>query len=109
MQDTEYSYDRAYKKHREDGIPMLVLCGAEWCGPCKKMKETLFEMKKNGELDGIAIAYVDIDKEPDVFDKIKSGTTVPQIHMFSSDNKRVFLRGLQTRLKLREVLKRLRR
>ena len=34
------TYAEAYRLANQTGRPMVVLVGAEWCGPCRNMKQT---------------------------------------------------------------------
>ena len=103
VQDGELTYERAYEEHLR-GKPMLVLCGAEWCGPCQKMKTTLKDMKERGDLENLAVAYVDIDKQPELFEKMKVGNSVPQVHYFVKGRK-LSLKGIQDRIRLKRLFK----
>ena len=104
-EDTKLTYEEAYKEHLA-GKPMLVFCGASWCAPCKKMKELLEDMKRRGDLDNVAVAYIDIDERPDLFEKIKNGDSVPQVHYFVK-GRRLTLKGIQDRLRMRRLLREL--
>jgi thioredoxin-like negative regulator of GroEL len=65
------SYEKAWNVAKNSGDPMVVVFGADWCSPCRRMKSEvwnpLFETRK---LDGFLVAYVDIDKEPEIYRKL---------------------------------------
>jgi thiol:disulfide interchange protein len=60
--DTETAFSRAMK---EDKL-VMVKYGAEWCGPCRSMKEEAFpDGKVAAALSGVIVVDVDIDSPGD--------------------------------------------
>jgi thiol-disulfide isomerase/thioredoxin len=41
----------------------VVYFGAEWCGPCKKLKEKLHDEDIRNKMDKLKVAHVDVDNE----------------------------------------------
>ena len=74
-------YQKAYNVSVKSGDPLIVVFGASWCTPCKKLKEVvLIPMIKSGKLADYLVAYVDIDKQPELYRKhFSGGITVPAI------------------------------
>jgi thiol:disulfide interchange protein len=78
------SYESAYNQTRADGLPLLVLVGADWCPGCRAMKHgVLARMQAGGQLSGVHYAQVDIDSESRLADRLMSGSSIPQLIVFS--------------------------
>ncbi len=95
------SYSYAYHSLNEEGRPMVVLVGADWCPACVTMKESVIpEAKRGGVFSAVNFAQVNLDKEPDLAKSIMTGGTIPQLILFqkSSDGswRRDQLTGLQS-------------
>ncbi len=50
------SYAGRLASYRDHGEPLLVVVGAEWCGPCRTTKDQLRRLK-------IPFAYIDVDRQ----------------------------------------------
>lgn len=48
-----------------DTAPTVVVVWATWCGPCKLELETLAKLQKDGDLKGVRVVTVSIDRSPD--------------------------------------------
>ena len=60
-------YMDAYNRADEEGKPLLVLVGAEWCPGCRVMKdEAMPELRRRGGLKHIVFAEVDADAKPEL-------------------------------------------
>lgn len=66
-------------KNNSDKI-IFVRYSAEWCGPCKKIKDRVFELYNNYKGDKLMI-LVDADKHSDVFASMKI-KSIPTIQTF---------------------------
>jgi thiol-disulfide isomerase/thioredoxin len=42
---------------------ILLYFGAIWCGPCKKLKDKIYEAKSDNEFPNMEIFYLDNDNE----------------------------------------------
>jgi len=57
--------DASFKEDVLDSSGLvLVDFWAEWCGPCKQIAPTLDSISKSEEFDGLKIAKVNIDENP---------------------------------------------
>jgi len=84
---TADSYAEAHRLTVESGKPMLVMVGAEWCGPCQRMKtEILPQVRRNGTLNNMAFALVDVDRQAELARRLTGGGPVPQLLMFHQTN-----------------------
>jgi len=92
------SYGTAFKAFQEEGRPMVVLVGADWCPGCRTMKSSnLPEAGRRGMLKDVSVAIVDVDQSRQLAGKLMSGNSIPQLVMFykteSGATKRVQLTG----------------
>jgi len=105
-------YDAAVKRAEAENKPLMVIIGASWCPSCQVLKkETIEQMKKDGELDEIILVYVDKDNKPTLAEQLMRGNTLPQTIGFKKDSdgwKRYSLSGLLSKLRVRELLSRIR-
>ncbi len=77
------SYADAHRATVETGRPMVVMIGADWCGPCRTMKkQTIPQVRKNGLLKKVAFAVVNADHESKLARKLTGGGPIPQLVMF---------------------------
>ncbi|QDS92355.1 Thiol:disulfide interchange protein DsbD [Roseimaritima multifibrata] len=108
---TQQNYAQAYQSAHDEGKPLVVVVGAEWCPACVTLKEqTIAQMKAEGEFSEVSMAIVDQDAEPALAAQLKRGQSIPQIIVFSPQTsggwKRTQMTGFQTRATIRTVLKR---
>ncbi len=77
------TYAKAYHLANKTGRPMVVLVGADWCGPCQRMKrEVLPQVRRGGLLGRVAFAMVNVDREPKLGRSLRRGGPIPQLLMF---------------------------
>jgi thioredoxin-like negative regulator of GroEL len=77
-------YDQAFKKAEENGQPLLVLVGADWCPGCVTMKNgVLARMSSGGKLKRVNFAHVNTDESPTLASKLMSGKSIPQLVVYS--------------------------
>ena len=63
--DEGIGYSEAHRMTVETKKPLLVLVGAQWCGPCKQIAPALEEL--SSELAGrVTIAKLNIDDHPEL-------------------------------------------
>jgi len=93
------TYAEAYRQHKEDGRPLVVLVGASWCPACRSMKGNYIpEALERGALKEVAFTIVDVDANRKLADRLMRGSSVPQLVMFydSQDGpRRVQINGVQ--------------
>jgi thiol:disulfide interchange protein len=77
-------YEAAYQKADENGRPLLVLVGADWCPGCRSMKFTVLpRMQHEGKLEGVHLTLVDSDRQAELAGKLMRGGTIPQLIVFT--------------------------
>jgi len=76
LDDPRFIYANAAEKYVKTKAPLVVILGAQWCGPCHEYKsEVVKKIAKNiiaGEDDYI-LAIIDVDKQPDLARQILGG------------------------------------
>ena len=76
------TYADAHRETVETGKPLLVMVGADWCGPCQQMKKSILpQVGKHGLLNQVAFAHVNADQESELARKLTGGGPVPQLVM----------------------------
>jgi thioredoxin-like negative regulator of GroEL len=76
------NYNDAHRETVETGKPLLVMVGADWCGPCQQMKKSILpQVDKHGMLKNVSFAHVNVDKESELARKLTGGGPVPQLVM----------------------------
>jgi thioredoxin-like negative regulator of GroEL len=77
------NYADAHKQMTENGKPLVVLVGADWCPGCRTMKQSAMpQVEKNGGLSQVAFAIVNTDRESALSQKLMSGGSIPQLIMY---------------------------
>lgn len=81
--DEELGYSEAHRMTVESKKPLLVLVGAQWCGPCKQLKkEVLPQLRQRGAFRKVVFANVDVDRESQLAQQITGGGPVPQLVLY---------------------------
>ena len=76
------SYKEAYEQ-AEQGKPLVVLVGAEWCPACVQMKkDSLPKVAEEGVLKQVAFTVVDTDKQGELAKEVMDEGGIPQLIMF---------------------------
>lgn len=107
-----HDYTLAYKESLQHDKPLMVVVGAEWCPACNVLKDTtIHSMEINGELEGVSVAVVDRDAEPELAAELMSGEKmIPQIIVFSKNDsggwQRRKLTGYQPAQPVRSLIRR---
>lgn len=82
------SYETAMKTAQENGQPLVVLVGADWCPGCVTMKNsTIPSMARAGQLKGVQYVAINYDQNPTLARKLMRGNTIPQLIVFSKTEK----------------------
>lgn len=77
------TYAEARKVTTEKGCPLVVMVGATWCPACQEMKNRVIpEVRRQGILQRVAYAAVDMDQEQELGSQLTKGGPLPQILMF---------------------------
>lgn len=82
--EDQHTYKAAHARAIEQKKPLAVLVTAEWCPPCQRFKRhDLPRLKRDGVFDGVSLALVDIDKQPELASKLANGKRgVPRFVIF---------------------------
>lgn len=101
-------YKTAFNLAQQDDKPLLVLVSAEWCPPCKMMKQTTIPQLIDGnKFRNVHFATVDLDREPTDARNLIGSRGVPQLVMYEKHNgswKVSFLSGYQDVAKVESFL-----
>ena len=93
-------YRTAYQAAQTGEKPLLVLVTAEWCPPCKIMKNTTIpELMQKQAFKDFHYSTVDLDKDEKLARQLIGDRGVPQLIMYEKRNDkwiRRYLRGIQT-------------
>jgi thioredoxin-like negative regulator of GroEL len=77
------NYADAQKATVKSDKPMVVMVGADWCGPCQMMKKTILpQVREHGLFKKVAFAIVNFDRQRELAKKITGGGPIPQLIMF---------------------------
>ena len=77
------TYAEAHKATAEKGCLLVVMVGATWCPACQHMKNSVIpEIKRQGILQNVAFAEVDLDQEQELGAELTHGGPIPQIVIY---------------------------
>ncbi|MGB7347293.1 MAG: thioredoxin family protein [Pirellulaceae bacterium] len=105
-----HDYKAAYKESVAQQKPLMVVVGAEWCTACNVLKDTtIHPMVQTGELDGVSVAVVDRDAQPELCEQLCKGEKMlPQIIVFTQNDdgkwERKKLMGYQPKQPVRKLV-----
>jgi thioredoxin-like negative regulator of GroEL len=74
----------AYLDAKANGKPLVILVSAEWCPPCKQMKQHVLPRVDNRLWRRVAFAVLDCDRQPELASRVtgeRSG--IPQLIMYT--------------------------
>jgi thiol-disulfide isomerase/thioredoxin len=81
-------YEVAYEQSLDDGRPLLVLVGADWCPGCQVMKQQVMpRMEQQGRLNRVHYAVVNTDIHTQLAPRLMRGGTIPQLIVFSKTSR----------------------
>ncbi len=79
----EKTYAEAFQQSTKSGRPLVVILGADWCPACVKLKNNIMpQVAQQGGLNGVELAYVDVDREPALAKQLVRGSSIPQLLRF---------------------------
>ncbi len=110
-QPAQQNYAQAYENSVSQKKPLLVVVGAPWCPACNSLKEsTILPMAETGELDGVSLAMINKDEDPELARELTAGEQmIPQIILYTPDQgtwKRQRLTGFQSKQPIRNLIRR---
>ena len=78
------SYADAYRQANENGQPLVVLVGAEWCQGCVVMKQGVIpNLFRRGKLRQVQYSTVNADEHPKLARSLMRGESIPQLIVFT--------------------------
>jgi thioredoxin-like negative regulator of GroEL len=81
--DDEESYTQAHEVTLKTGKPLVVMVGADWCGPCQNMRRSILpRVREHGLFRKVTFAHVNVDKDRDLAKQLTEGNSVPQLVMY---------------------------
>ena len=105
-------YGQAYRATLENGQPLVVYIGADWCPACRTLKATL----RTIDLDGFNYGYVDSDadkrlpREKRLVPRLTNKRLIPQLIGFKKCREgwvKMELEGMRTKAEIEAFLIRL--
>jgi thioredoxin-like negative regulator of GroEL len=89
------TYKEAHRQMTETGRPLVVMVGADWCGPCQNMeKKILPQVRKHGLFRKVSFAVVNVDREQKLAEQLTGGGPIPQLVLYRKTRKGWFRRKL---------------
>ena len=88
------SWTEAKMASRVDGKPIVVLLASDSCPPCRRMKtEVMPAVYRRGALNTVHVAIVDVDRDRQLFDKLRlpSSASIPQLVITDLHRSRVLV------------------
>jgi Zn finger protein HypA/HybF involved in hydrogenase expression len=78
-----YGYAEGQRLAAETGRPLLIVCGATWCGPCKAVDRDLVpRLLAIPVLADVVIAHLDVDQWPEITAAVCKEKAVPQFVLY---------------------------
>jgi thioredoxin-like negative regulator of GroEL len=82
------TYTAAHRQMVETGRPLVVMVGADWCGPCQNMKKKILpEVRKHGLFRKVSFATVNVDREQKLAEQLTGGGPIPQLVIYRKTGK----------------------
>jgi len=77
------AYAEAYHESRQQGRPLMILVGADWCPACQRMKGAVIpDLQRRGQLADVKFAHVNTDRESQLARKLMTGGSIPQLILY---------------------------
>ena len=110
-QQLQQNYADAYAQSVSQQKPLMVVVGAPWCPACNVLKDTTIRsMAQTGELDGVSLAVINRDEDPELAKQLTEGEKMlPQIIVYTQNKsgwKRRKLLGYQPKQPVRTLIRR---
>ena len=81
--EADESYTEAHRVTQKTGKPLVVMVGADWCGPCQNMRRSILpRVREHGLFRKVAFAHVNVDREKELATELTGGGAVPQLVMY---------------------------
>ena len=79
-------YKTAFQRAQQDNKPLLILVTAEWCPPCRMMKQTTIpQMVDDERFRDFHFALVDVDKDTKNARNLIGDGLVPQLIIYEKN------------------------
>lgn len=81
-----HSLERAKNLGRTRRAPVIVIAGAEWCGPCRTLEQEIRGKVVQDELQRWVAVHVDVDDHPDDAAEL-AVSSIPALRVLSPDGR----------------------
>lgn len=79
-------YSTAYENATKGNKPLLVLVTADWCPPCRTMKNSVLpELIRKNSFNDYYFATVDFDQEKELAQKLVQNRGIPQLLLYEKN------------------------
>src|SRR6185436_1668718 len=85
LRDLKQGQKRALEKRQ----PMLVIFGAEWCGPCKMLEKEMEKPAVAEKLAAWTVVHIDVDKSADAVGMMAGGGAIPHLKIMSATGRTI--------------------
>lgn len=103
----DHNYKDAYQRSMQNGKPLMVVVGADWCPACVTLKNEIQALEAK-DLLPVELSFVDKDAQPQLASKLMRGRSLPEIIFFAKTSggwRRVQLNGAQSRTTLKSLIR----
>lgn len=78
-----HDYQIAISKSKELKRPLLVIFGAEWCGPCKLLEKELESPEAESIFKTWVVAKIDVDEQPELAEQF-AASSIPALRILDA-------------------------
>lgn len=78
-------YAAAFEHAKRDGMPVMLVVHASWCGRCKELQPSFFDDEIEALSQQFVMINVDQDVEPSSTQHAPDGTYIPRVVFFDSN------------------------
>ncbi|MBN1393942.1 MAG: thioredoxin family protein [Pirellulales bacterium] len=76
-------FNQACQQSMATRRPLVVLVGANWCGACQTMHNSIIpQVERTGGLKNVVFLYVDFDQQRQLASRLTGGGSIPQLIRF---------------------------